>query len=392
MNDEDEHDLLVDSRPAPSSWRGRCCLLPPVAGAQVGGIEGLTGTNFALTAKGDRTSTADGGSLLLLGPLPGRRGRPQYPGPTLIVNQGDAVTVNLTNALHAWLGRSRVARLPGPGPAVDGHRRRRGTAAQRGRRPEAVDGRPSPTPSPRPGPAPSCTTAAPGRSCRSRWGSSAPSSCGPPASAPSAGHRLRRRPDAAFDHEYLFLLSRDGPAHPRQASSQGVAAAGDHRPATAGELFPNYWFINGRNAPDTMASRTSTWLPTQPYNSHAAHAPRRAGAHAGHRRRARPAPVPPPRQPRPRDRRGRPAPRRARRARARRPRRGRGLHDPVGARPDRGRDLHLDRQGPGLGHLRHPRRTGTPQRHARQRPGRAVHRASTRSRRSTAPTTASRSR
>jgi len=32
------------------------------------------------------------------------------------------------------------------------------------------------------------------------------------------------------------------------------------------DYFPNYWFINGRNAPDTMAMPGVPWLPTQPYN------------------------------------------------------------------------------------------------------------------------------
>ena len=63
-------------------------------------IDGVTGSSFNLTAKADHMSTADGGSLLLWGYALGNPGgRPQYPGPTLIIPQGAAVTLTLTNNL-----------------------------------------------------------------------------------------------------------------------------------------------------------------------------------------------------------------------------------------------------------------------------------------------------
>ena len=61
-------------------------------------IDGLTGTSFQFTAKSDYISTSDGNSILIWGFANGNN-RAQYPGPTLIVNQGDTVTVTLTNAL-----------------------------------------------------------------------------------------------------------------------------------------------------------------------------------------------------------------------------------------------------------------------------------------------------
>ena len=33
------------------------------------------------------------------------------------------------------------------------------------------------------------------------------------------------------------------------------------------DYFPNLWFMNGRNAPDTMAEPFTPYLPTQPYNT-----------------------------------------------------------------------------------------------------------------------------
>ena len=61
-------------------------------------IDGVTGSNFNFTAKSGLITTPDGDSLLLWGYALGN-GPMQYPGPTLIVNQGDSVTITLTNEL-----------------------------------------------------------------------------------------------------------------------------------------------------------------------------------------------------------------------------------------------------------------------------------------------------
>ncbi|HET20307.1 MAG TPA: hypothetical protein ENO16_06845, partial [Chromatiales bacterium] len=66
-------------------------------------VDGINGPTFNLTAKVDTINSADGGTLFAWGyasddkgPFPGVM---QYPGPTLIVNQGDTVTINLKNEL-----------------------------------------------------------------------------------------------------------------------------------------------------------------------------------------------------------------------------------------------------------------------------------------------------
>jgi len=67
-----------------------------------------------------------------------------------------------------------------------------------------------------------------------------------------------------YDHEYLFFLSEMDSVIHDIVEQQGVQAADD-----SGRLsyyFPNYWFINGRNAPDTMAEAGVPRLPSQPYN------------------------------------------------------------------------------------------------------------------------------
>ena len=61
-------------------------------------IPGETGPNFNFTAKSGYISTPEGGRLFILG-YAKSRGKAQYPGPTMIVNQGDTVTVTLTNQI-----------------------------------------------------------------------------------------------------------------------------------------------------------------------------------------------------------------------------------------------------------------------------------------------------
>jgi FtsP/CotA-like multicopper oxidase with cupredoxin domain len=73
------------------------------AGAQAR-IDGIVGqTNLGFTAMAGEVSTPDGGSIHFwgyqdLGDNEGV-GLPQYPGPTLIFNQGDIVSITLTSQL-----------------------------------------------------------------------------------------------------------------------------------------------------------------------------------------------------------------------------------------------------------------------------------------------------
>jgi hypothetical protein len=73
--------------------------------------------------------------------------------------------------------------------------------------------------------------------------------------------------DAAsqYDREYLFYLSAIDPRIHDKVEFEGVSSltATDF----LSDYFSNYWFINGRNAPDTMAAAGGSLLPTQPYNS-----------------------------------------------------------------------------------------------------------------------------
>ena len=61
-------------------------------------IQGVEATTFNLRAKPGYISTADGSSVFFWGYANGN-GIEQYPGPTMIVTEGQTITVNLTNNL-----------------------------------------------------------------------------------------------------------------------------------------------------------------------------------------------------------------------------------------------------------------------------------------------------
>jgi FtsP/CotA-like multicopper oxidase with cupredoxin domain len=217
-------------------------------GAAHAAIAGITGPTFNLAAKAGEISTGDGNVLGCWGYANADgTGVMQYPGPTLIVNEGDTVTVNLTNALTVptsivFPGQQGVTATGGavgpftreapPGGAVTYTftASKPGTYLyQSGTRPAlqvemgllgALIVRPAANPA---------TTA---------YGQA----------------------DTAFDREYLLLLTEMAPEIHDQVS------LGNLSPKTSNYFAVN-WFINGRNAPDTMLDDGVTWLPTQPYGA-----------------------------------------------------------------------------------------------------------------------------
>ncbi len=85
-------------------------ICPATTLAVVDGVTGTTvagTTTFALTAKAGRISIPDGSQNYLWGYADGA-GPAQYPGPTLIIDQGATVTVNLTNQIPTIPGNTPV--------------------------------------------------------------------------------------------------------------------------------------------------------------------------------------------------------------------------------------------------------------------------------------------
>jgi manganese oxidase len=226
------------------------------AGSAAAMINGITGPSFSLTAKADCISTPDGGSVYFWGYANGNA-RAQYPGPTLIVNEGQTVTVSLTNELpYPDINVSIVF----PGSIVTPSEGVPGLLTQ-----EAL-------------PAGGTVTyqfiaTQPGTylyhsgtnpELQVEMGLLGAIIVRPAGFDPSAP-RAYNHDDSRYDREYLFLLSEMDPRIHQMVEFQGPAALENTNYLS--DYFPNYWFINGRNSPDTMAMPGVPWLPTQPYDS-----------------------------------------------------------------------------------------------------------------------------
>lgn len=222
-------------------------------------IDGITGPTFNLTASSGNIDTPDGGSVLIWG-YGESGGTMQYPGPTLIVNQGDTVTINLTNQLPMPV--SMV--FPG----------QEGVTATGGTTGLLTQESNAPTPS------------TPGDMVTYSFVASHPgtynysSGTNPglqvemglvgtlivrPAGAPNQAYS---DPASAFDYEYLFMLTEMDPTIHYQVENLVLTNQANASTLSAINTSgrPVLWFINGRNGPDTMAAPNIAWMPHQPYN------------------------------------------------------------------------------------------------------------------------------
>jgi FtsP/CotA-like multicopper oxidase with cupredoxin domain len=215
------------------------------AGAQ---IPGLAGGTYTLTARAGYITTPEGGSIYMWGYANGAGGF-QYPGPTLIVNEGAAVQVTLVNQLAVptsivFPGQTNVQAAGGTA----------GLLTQ-----EAAPGGGTVVYS--------FTASRPGtflyhsgtrvdlQTEMGLFGVIIVRPTGAPAQA--YGHA-----DTAFqaDHEFLFLESEVDPA------IHELVETGRMDEVDMTTWWPTYWFLNGRAAPDTMADPDDPALPAQPYN------------------------------------------------------------------------------------------------------------------------------
>lgn len=222
-------------------------------------IPGLAGPSFDLVAKADRISTPDGNSILIWGFAAAGPGRAQYPGPTLKVAQGSPVVVTLTNQLPAVFGQRVSLTFPGQD----------GVTATCTKAP-CVQG-------------PLALEAGLGGQVTYRFTASRPGTfhytsatqpdlqvemglVGALIVQPGVAGRAYAAADSVFDREYLFLLSEmDSHIHDL-VEQQGVDAV--YKTTLLSNYVADYWFINGRNAPDTMSEEGGgARFPTQPYNA-----------------------------------------------------------------------------------------------------------------------------
>jgi FtsP/CotA-like multicopper oxidase with cupredoxin domain len=268
-------------------------LMSPLAGAVIPGTTGGTGCGadacFTLTARSGHIALGDGNSILAWGYGLSSGSDMAYPGPVLIVNQGDTVSVTLANELPVPVSmvfpgqEGVVANDDGGGaspglltlevPALDAVNTvtytftasHAGTYLyQSGTAPEleiemglvgAIIVRP--------------TGFAEGLATDWTAGD-----------MPMAAHPNRRAYEGEgtnYDREYLFFLSdMDRRAHEERVEPALLASTTAPGPDLLAELVAaadpaayaaTLWFINGRNGPDTMHPHGVGWLPLQPLGS-----------------------------------------------------------------------------------------------------------------------------
>jgi FtsP/CotA-like multicopper oxidase with cupredoxin domain len=262
------------------------------AAAAAAKIDGVTGTQFTLVAKAGYISAADGGSIYNWGyALRTASGEQmQYPGPTLIVNEGDRVEVTLINELPTNVSII----FPGQDDVI-------ATEFTNLNRPTGCIGGP---PSER---SALWGTASAGNAVGNLVREARPRGCVKysfiasrpgtymyhsgtqmgvqvemglfgalivrPSGAPGQAYD---HPGTRFDREHLLVLSEIDPVWHEEVRRQAEAVV---LPSTNGTFKwsvntagfparnPLYWFINGRTAPDTMTEPFAPHLPAQPYNA-----------------------------------------------------------------------------------------------------------------------------
>ena len=209
-------------------------------------IDGVSGTTFNLTAKAGYIVTPDGNSIFMWG-YALNNARMQYPGPTMLLNQGDTITVNLTNTLPVpvsivFPGQSGLSATGGAQGLLTREAAGGATVTY------------------------TFTASQPGTyayysgtmpDLQVEMGLSGAIIVRPNTDPATQAYN---HADSQFDHEYLFLLSEIDPVIHKAVEAGNIVKAD----TTA--FWPVYWFINGRAAPDTMVAANVTWLPSQPYN------------------------------------------------------------------------------------------------------------------------------
>lgn len=218
-------------------------------------VPGITGPTFNLETGTAHIDTPDGDSLLIWGYRNGTSAV-QYPGPTLIVNQGDTVTITLTNKLS--VPTSIV--FPGQGEVTDPVVGGSGTPGLLAREAAANGG----TASYR------FVAAQPGtymyHSGTSPELQTEMGLVGAIIVRPSGFDQQNNRtayghPDTRYDHEYLFFLTEMDP-YIHDLVDFGYAQYVDNTTAD-----PVFWFINGRNGTDTLSPDGVAQHPHQPYGA-----------------------------------------------------------------------------------------------------------------------------
>ena len=233
------------------------------AHAQLGVIPGISGPSFNLSTGTGYITTPDGDSLLIWGY---GSGVPQYPGPTLIVNQGDTVTINLTNNLPQPTSIIFPGQGDDPSTPAD-----ESVAASGGTCPGTAGCLLTAEATENGGTASYTFTATHAGTYLYHSGTNAELQIemglfGAIIVRPNGFDQTSNRiaydaPGTDYVAEYLLLFSEMDPAVHEKADL-GLYSQIDFT-----QYDPRLWFVNGRNAPDTLADQNIPWMPHQPYNA-----------------------------------------------------------------------------------------------------------------------------
>jgi FtsP/CotA-like multicopper oxidase with cupredoxin domain len=277
-----------------------------LASAAQAAAPGITGPSFALDAREAYITQPDGATVyswgygctvastagLLPGGMPGANcPTMQIPGPTLIVNEGDLVTVTLTNNLPAAAGRTSILF---PGFTLTSTTGAAGLLTA-----EASSGGGTATYNftatkpgthsyysgtqgdlqvemglygtiivrPQPANVPAVCSGTPNDTARAHdFGTGVETDF-------RLAHAAYDHAASCYDREYLFQFSEMDPLIHRAAEEiahctvgPGVTCAANMDTVATEPYHPAYYMINGRSMPDDMDPVYSTQYPHQPYN------------------------------------------------------------------------------------------------------------------------------
>jgi Multicopper oxidase len=235
------------------------------AGNAVAVIPGITGPTFDLTAKSTHISNPDGSTIYTWGYADTSVGGAdvmQYPGPTMILEEGVEVTISFTNTLPV---PSSIV-FPGQTGVVIG-----GTTSPGVITPDVAPGDTATytfTPN-NPGTYQYHSGTRP--DLQVQMGMIGAIIVRPAGFDPLAPTAYGADTDSEYDHEYMFLLTEmDDSIHQTADLINtyiilGYPLSFDLIDTTV--FNPVYWSINGRSLPDTMLGHGDPFLPNQPYGS-----------------------------------------------------------------------------------------------------------------------------
>ncbi len=241
------------------------CSSPALAGIAGWNAVNNSAPTFTMTAREGYISVADGGSIYSWGYARGGIGNTtwamQLPGPTLIVREGATVTVRLFNDLPTAAGNVSIVF---PGQTVLDCAANCGVTGDLTREAQ-------------PGGIVTYTFVASEPGTYQYHSASQPDLqvemglygtliVRPADWANNATNRKAyNHPDTYYDREYLYLLSEVDIDIHQAAEAQANGPGPIELPG--GAYHSEYWLLNGRAGPDTMAADGTDFLPYQPYGA-----------------------------------------------------------------------------------------------------------------------------